>query len=247
MSIDLRGGEVGMTSSSCTPRRSPLDSSICVANSDVIYAGERDYSALVLCPIRKAFLHITRGDTLAQFRQKKPSSSLPNRSRKSSQCSIHATRCDQSAGGALCCLSPLPTLHRLQVEVFDIQPHQLGKTQTTPYITSSIARSRTARGSLISYPAADSYRRRRCFSADDAALRCRNTFRRVSFEFVLADQPAKKLRSAESRNARLAAPSPLGDCVQQNCAPSLHRIVASFAAVFAGKIDDRLKLTLVVK
>ncbi len=72
-------------------------------------------------------------------------------------------------------------------------------------------------------------------------FRCRNTFRRVSFESFWLTSQSKKLRSAESCNASLLLPALYGDCVQQNCVPSLLALLPALQAVFAGKIDDRLK------
>src|SRR5699024_711185 len=75
--------------------------------SDVIYADERDYSALVLCPIRQSVsAHYARRYACPVSTEK--ARRLRYQTGRANQASAQSTpqRCDQSAGGALCCLSP---------------------------------------------------------------------------------------------------------------------------------------------
>jgi hypothetical protein len=59
------------------------------------------------------------------------SASSSRQTARAGQASAQSRRphCGQSAGGALCCPCPSPTLHRIQIEVFDIEVHQLRQTQ----------------------------------------------------------------------------------------------------------------------
>ena len=86
-----------------------------------------------------------------------------------------------------------PHFTRLQVEVFDIEPHQFGKTQTRAvhhFQHCPIAHGEGIVDINIQQPIhiidVDVFRQM------TRRFRCRNTFRRVGFELVLADQPVKK-------------------------------------------------------
>jgi len=149
---------------------------------------------LFYAPFGKAFLHITRGDTLAQFRQKKR---VVFATKQVAQIKPvlnprHSVATNRQA--ALFAAFPHhPHFAGLQVEVFDIQPHQLGKTQTRAvhhFQHCTVAYSEGIVDINIQQPIhivdVDIFRQM------TRRFRCRNTFRRVSFEFVLADQPVKK-------------------------------------------------------
>ncbi len=88
---------------------------------------------------------------LPSFDKNSASSSVPNRPRKSSQCSIHATALRPI--GKRRSLLPLPItqtspLSRSRCLISRLTSSD--KRNPAPYITSSIARSRTASGSLRS-------------------------------------------------------------------------------------------------
>jgi len=149
---------------------------------------------LFYAPFGKAFLHITRGDTLAQFRQKKR---VVFATKQVAQIKPvlnprHSVATNRQA--ALFAAFPHhPHFTRLQVEVFDIEPHQFGKTQTRAvhhFQHCPIAHGEGIVDINIQQPIhiidVDVFRQMTW------RFRCRNTFRRVSFEFVLADQPVKK-------------------------------------------------------
>ncbi len=172
---------------------------------------------------------------------------------RANQASAQSTpqRCDQSAGGALCCLPHNPHFTRARSRCLISSPTSSERRRPAPYITSSIARSRTARGSLISISGGRFISSTSMFFRQmTRRFRCRNTFRRVSFEFVLADRPVQKAAWRKAVTPDLLLPALYGDCVQRNCAPPSRQadLLPALQAVFAGKIDaDRLKLTLVVK
>ncbi len=106
---------------------------------------------LLNAPLGESLLYVARRNTFAQLRQNSASSSVPNRPRKSSQCSIHATALRPI--GKRRSLLPLPItqtspLSRSRCLISRLTSSD--KRNPAPYITSSIARSRTASGSLRS-------------------------------------------------------------------------------------------------
>ena len=86
---------------------------------------------LFYAPFGKAFLHITRGDTLAQFRQEKRVVFATKQVTQIKPVLNPRYGVATNRQAALFAAFPHhPHFAGLQVEVFDIQPHQFGQTQT---------------------------------------------------------------------------------------------------------------------
>ncbi len=148
---------------------------------------------------------------LPSFERNSASSCAPNSSRRSSQCSTQLTALRPI--GTRRSLLPLPSTHTSPLSRSRCLISRLtssDRRRPAPYITSSIARSRTASGSLMSISS------RRFTSSTSiffgrwrAAFGAETPFAGLAGSSPWLTSQSKKLRSAESRSARLAAPSPL--------------------------------------
>ena len=126
---------------------------------------------LLNAPLRKALLHVTRRDPLAEFRQeqrifvgaKQPAKVQPVLNPETALRPIGRRRS----------LLPLPITHTSpdsRSRCFKSRFTSSERRRPAPYITSSIARSRTASGSLRSISSRRFTSSTSIFSADDAGL-----------------------------------------------------------------------------
>ncbi len=150
---------------------------------------------LFYAPFGKAFLHITRGDAFAQFRQKSASSSLYHRQVAQIKPVLnprHGVATNRQAA-LFAFFLPFHHPHFARLGSGCLISSPPARKDADPRITSLPALPDRARRGIVDINIqqpihiidVDVF-------GDDAALSVRNTFRQVSFEFILADQPVKK-------------------------------------------------------
>ncbi len=142
------------------------------------------------------------------------------------------------------CFCAFPITHTSpdsRSEVFDIEPHQLGKTQTRAVHHFQHCPDRAQRGSLISISSSRFISSTSMFFGRRGAFGAETPFAGLALSSFTADQPVKSYVAQKAVTPNLQLPALYGDCVR-NCAPSSHHIAASLRRpFFAGKIDDRLE------